>query len=408
VRTLDSVPTLQAIWASVNEFLKVTFCLQKSIFASDYMLPQTVWRHVVNPYYTTVLMCSLLVITGASTFCLLHNPIDKADRDDQKSLGILYFAMAIFLILPIIWARAFPWHFSLPLLFLSLIIGFSVEYLCRAFITHKIGVYVLGGCLAIAIGLTAIKVNQMNIDYEMQTQGFALTLARNAVMHPPPIKAQLHADSLIVIEDSTFDDGYRLGNLYPLPFLLKLGTYDFNKMESIQANSFFKFRSIEAGTFFKLAYLMPTLKEEIVPFQVNKMGKLPNVVIYDWLQQGQDIFCFGYDKKASWHECTTEFKVNLAREKADRHLIVNAYKHLAATALLGHAIAMLNLPFPDFHLCQLQCDQDKRCSGFTYINAEKKGDGIRKCNLYDSALSALNQRHCEACTGFIKIKSGYG
>ena len=210
--------------------------------------------------------------------------------------------------MPVVWAMSFPWHLGLSLISLSLVLGFSFEYLLHNIFHHTKWISMIGGLTAVMIGLSTISVNQANIDFAEKKYGFDLALARNALLNPPDIKNKLNANSVIVIEDNTFNHGYILGNLYPLNLLYTIGTYDIHAMEATQSRSYFKFQSTYAGTYFRYAYLMPDLKEEVVPFNMNEMSKVPDIVFYKWLAHFDNIFCLGYDAAGNWHDRTAQFK----------------------------------------------------------------------------------------------------
>ena len=171
----------------------------------------------------------------------------------------------------------------------------------------------------------------------------------------------------------------------------------------MQRYSFLQFQPTYNGTLFKWAYLIPSLKEDVVAFTVEQMDTdhISNQFIYNWLQHVNNIFCLGYDKQAHWHDRTALFKKNLLIEKKRRHLIVNAYQMLPATGIKGNVNSTKDLSFPDYQLCQYTCDQDKQCKGFTYINATFPQAVLWRCQFYNFIIPA-KQSFCADCIGFIK------
>ncbi|HSW71142.1 MAG TPA: hypothetical protein VLH77_04100, partial [Gammaproteobacteria bacterium] len=153
------------------------------------------------------------------------------------------------------------------------------------------------------------------------------------------------------------------------------------------------------GTLFKWAYLMPELREEVYPFEVNHLQEVPDLVLYDWLQHADNIFCVGYDANAQWHDRSVLFRKNLALEKRRRGMVVNNYESLPATTFEGQAAMAIKLALPLPQLCQMACDQNKHCQGFTYLNKENTQPS--KCLFYN-AIGKRDKLFCASCEAYVK------
>lgn len=367
-----------------------------------------VWRNVVFPGVTRFILGILAAFTLLATLLVYFNEKlrDHFNLDYKKSLAFLYLACALFLVLPILWGWGLPWHLSLSLLFLSLLMGFSTEYLCRRLIGSKLLANVFCFFLALVIGLTAIEVNQLNIQYITREQGFPLQVGRNAVLHPPDLKGRLKADSVLVIEDSRIHDAYLLGaSLYPYYFSFKLNSpnldADSEAYTQAKKGMFIQQQPIYNGTLFRWAYLMPELREEVYPFRVEEMEEVPDLILYNWLQQADNIFCLGYDTEGNWHDRSELFKQNLQREKIRRQLSAHRYVLLKETAFEGQAQGKLSLPLPAPQLCQLECDRQAQCKGFTYLYLEEEHRTVNECLFY-SSFAKEGKSLCAACEGYLK------
>lgn len=383
------------IFAALHKLIATTWGLKSTMFTPP------VWRNVLFPAVARFILWALGAVTLWSTVLIIKNK-----EPLQKPLGFLYLACFLFFILPVCWGWGLPWHLSLSLLFLSMLMGLSGEYLFRKLTKYKNGSEALCFLAALGVGLTAIQVNQTNINYYLAEQGFPLAVERNAVLHPPVLKAKLDAQTVLVVEDSSIHDAYLLGaSIYPFYFSFKLNSLnlDANEQQYEQAKKslFLRQQPVYNGTLFRWAYLMPELQEEVYPFQVEKMEEVPDAIIYNWLQHQNNIVCLGYDKQANWHDRSVLFKEKLLLEKVRRGLVVNSYDALPATVFIGTVMNKLVLPVPEPQLCQLSCDQDKQCTGFTYVNLEKRGNALTECLFYKS-VSENNKAFCAACVGFVK------
>ena len=301
------------------------------------------WRPIVTPFITSIIVWSLIIITFISNISLYRNK-STTKFNDKKSLSFLYISSLLFILLPIGLAIASPWHLSPTLVFLSLAAGFSFEYFCGLLLKKTTWINATCAIIAIFIGLTAIIVNKANtMRYVlMPNEYFALQVTRNAVLYPPAIQKQLNDDSVIIVEDSSFLGDFRLGNS-AYPFFI-FSNFNFDKFELLQQWNYLKIKPNYNGTLFRWAYLMPSLHEELYPFEVKHMNTVSNEIIYLWLQNYHNIFCVGYDKQAHWHDRTMTFKTNLLKEKQLRHLSVHAYSDLPAIALSGDIIRIKNMP----------------------------------------------------------------
>lgn len=369
--------------------------------------PPPVWRNVVFPGVTRFILGILAAFTLLATLLVYFNEKmrDHFNLDYKKSLAFLYLACALFLILPIAWGWGLPWHLSLSLLFLSMLLGFGTEYLCRRLIGSKLLANVFCFFLALIIGLTAIEVNQLNIQYITREQGFPLRVGRNAVLHPPNLKG-LKEDSVLVVEDSRIHDAYLLGaSLYPYYFSFKLNSPNLaaerEKYNQAKTSMFIQQQPIYNGSLFRWAYLMPKLREEVYPFRVDEMEEVPDLILYTWLQQADNIFCVGIDAQGNWHDLTERFRKNLQVEKARRHFTVNRYETIPAVAFEGQMISQTTLPIQAPVLCQLECDQNSQCQGFTYLYLEKEHRTLNECLFY-SSFAEENRNFCAACEGYLK------
>lgn len=230
--------------------------------------------------------------------------------------------------------------------------------------------------------------------------GTSLSLAKNAISHPPLIKNQLNVNSVIIVEDNLLKNDYEIGNShYPLIYV---GEFDYQKLMKLNQINFVKIQANYNGKFFQQAYLMPSLREEEVPFQIEKMNKVPDSILYAWLRQYPNIFCFGYDKQGNWYDRTSTFKKYLLSEQRRRQIHINQYKTILQTAVSGKLIHVTDLPFPDAELCQHMCDKDSHCAGFNYIEAEATNKYLLSCHFFANPIS-LNYRSCTKCTGYLKL-----
>lgn len=392
-------PTLRIAnsMASINEFLKDGFGLSKDIIPRGTLAaPNDPLRAIVFSTMSRMLIGLFFIFALAGTLITWTR---KVGQENKKSLLFLWLAFFICLALPIVWGLGYPWHFSSAILFMTMIMGFGAEYCFRLFFKKK---YIsINYSIALLIACSGYFVNQQNINkYNLdQHYAFSIKLGRNAVFNPPPIQDKLSSDSLILVEDNFLHDEHLLGDsAYPF-YILK--QFNYEDLFKLQQSYFRNFQPHYNGTLFHWAYLMPSLREEIYPFQASQLQEIPSAMIYLWLQNVNNIFCLGYDQNANWHDDTEMFKRNLLKEKSRRNLTVNTYNEMPAVPVSGSSLYTKNLPFPDSSLCQYECDQNKKCGGFTYIFTTVKNRVLMQCEFYQLAVYNETQ-FCPACTGFVK------
>lgn len=386
--------------AAIRSYVQIIFPLKYN-WINNPKNPDLIWYNVVFPLITRMLLWLGLLTALLATIIIDRSWQNTGLSVYRRSLTFLYVAFAMGLIIPINWAMSLAWHLSLSLVFLSLIMGFSFEYLCQFIIASPSRAKKVGLCLALCIALSTLIVNHSNIHQIFKPDLVEIGLAsnRNAVYYPPHIQPQLKPDSVIIEEDSTLHSDYLLGNSgYPFHMV---NAITYNRMTRNQWTMFIKYQPIFNGTLFRMAYLMPTLREEVYPFRVENMNAVQNEIIYDWLQLHNNVFCLGYDSHGEWHDKTADFKKNLFSEKLKRHMIVNRYQTLPMTAMSGSLASVVNLPFPDHQLCQYRCDQNSKCKGFTFTHIETYHRTLSRCYFFNN-ISLNTQNTCPACTGFIK------
>lgn len=393
---------LVLVFNAFKKLMSTAFGLQGLFF------PPPVWRNVIFPDASRFILGFFGLLAVASPLMLFskRGVTPHFYFEYKKSLAFLFLTSGLFLLLPVFWGWGLPWHLSLSLVFFSMIMGFGAELLGRSLLKSKMLASLVCFFVAFGIGLMSIQVNQENIDYLVAQQGFPLAVGRNAVFHPPKLQAHLNANSVLVVEDSLIHDAYLLGaSIYPYYFSLKLNSpnLDADEKQYQQAREamFIRQQPVYNGTLFKWAYLMPELQEEVYPFEINHMDAVPDLVLYDWLQHKDNIFCVGYDKQANWHDRSADFKKNLVREMKRRQMMVHSYESFPATVFDRPVAKVLTLPVPLPQLCQLDCDQNKQCKGFTYLKLQKEKTLIHECLFYN-ALAATNPIFCAACEGYLK------
>lgn len=407
--TLHNPAALDSNWqttvSSAAELIKILLASPYNLLPdSIYSLYHSGWRDTIFPSVTRLIIWSCILMTIWSMW-ILKKSTDAEAQTYRNSLLFLFVSALIYLVLPIGWGMGLAWHLSLTLLCLSAIAGFGVEYLFQHFIHQTKWQMFSCGALALLIGLSTLLVNDENIAFALAKNKMDFTLMTNAVTNPPAIKNKLNNDSVIVVEDRTSDNGYPMGNYYPLSHLFTLGTYNINQMERTTSRSFFKFQSIYAGTLFRWVYLMPQLKEEVIPFQIDKMNKVPDIVLYNWLKHKNNIFCLGYDDAGRWSDKTDAFKMKLQQENARRKLTINDYQAEPNMKLPGRPTSQLTILLPEPSICQLQCDQSKQCRGFTYADVAYMGHHSRKCFYFSADNISAAKQPCSVCTTYLKRSS---
>ncbi|VVC77001.1 hypothetical protein AQUSIP_23280 [Aquicella siphonis] len=387
---------------TVNAFLKDVFGVTHDYIPSGILaFPDLAWRTIIFTASARLLIWALI---WAALLGTLGVWIYRSDDSMvyKKSLAFLYASSILFLVLPFSWAMGAPWHYSLTLLCLSVIAGFCVERLAHKTIGKYAWVRLLCLSLSFCILCVAFDVNRVNIDkYASLANGsLGLALNRNAVLRPPAIKSRLNPDSLLVIEDSLLHNDYLMGNS-AYPFLLFLGSGEYELLENRQKKFYLSFHHTYSGTLFRYAYLMPGLKEEVYPFQIERMEEVPNEILYNWLLHYNNIFAFGYDKQGVWYDKSQLFKQRVLKEESSRRLRVNAYHSFRAAMMPKMASYIRQIPVPDEQLCRFTCDQDESCRGFLYQNTVVNQHVMMQCYFYESAFTP-GDLPCKDCLAFVK------
>ncbi|MES2217575.1 MAG: hypothetical protein V4501_04090 [Pseudomonadota bacterium] len=387
---------LQELLAIINKYLQFIFSFPHAIPGVTELNRITLWEINLFPRLDSAVMLLAVLMLAVNGLRIFFSNA----RSVKQSVAFLYFCAGLFLVLPIAWDHPSPWHAALSLVFLSLLIGFAVEDFLQSVLAEKLYQYVAAYSVALFIALSTISVNDVNFQYLMKhPMLFNYSLNRNAVQHPPKISQQLNNDSVLVVEDRLVPHSdYLLGDsVYPW---VLMGNLD--QRRSAKEAGEYRYPYVYGGTLFRWAYLKAELKEQIYPFQVENMGKIANdEIIYNWLQHYNNIFCLGFDNNGQWYDKTSAFKMNLLQEQLKRHLIVNHYKALPATALASQATSNSMIMLPDSMACKLLCDKMPACAGFTYSNkqiAEQKQ--VTVCSFYQTMAS--QQIPCDVCTTFIK------
>jgi hypothetical protein len=283
-----------------------------------------VWEIMIYPLAVRVLLWLLTGVTVWSAWRLFTRPQRARDDEhlaDKKAFLFLLLAAIAFLLLPVLWGRARPWHLALSLVFVSQLFGFGVAYGCRLLSMTARRQRLIGLSVAVLAALLTLQVVTQNVRFVDQGEnGFALRLNRNAVLFPPKLKQPLTADTVLVVEDSLLHNDYLLGDsVYPD----RLYGGRFAIQYWMPFKGFYQFPTSYGGTLFRWAYLFPTLKEEVYPFQIDHLQTVSTVTLSHWLQHFDHLVCLGYDSQAAWHDRTIAFKKQLLQEKARRHLRVS-------------------------------------------------------------------------------------
>jgi hypothetical protein len=366
------------IFYIINHFFKIIFGLWTAPEAP-----------AVSPWFLQA-QFGILIIGFYITFFARHINLASSSFIEKKSFLFLLMAAAAFLFIPVLWATGAAWHISVTLVFTSLLLGFSFESICQFFIADsrlRTTVQLVYCLFLVLLVCESATVSAKVLD------SFTTEVDKNAVFNPPAIKDKLNAESVLIVEDSTIHSSYFLGDaIYPLePFQ---NSIDIHRL--LLGKPFYQYQAIYGGTLFRYAYLLPDLHEELYPFQVNSMEKIPNITIYHWLQHFNNIFCVGYDKKGIWSDKTLAFKVNLMREQVRRHMKINPYQIVSVKDFNSNSKATVLLPFAEAsYYCQYRCDINPGCKSFTYRLTKENG---ATCYFEDSTVKQQMQAclHCES------------
>lgn len=364
---------------------------------------------VLFSFYTLLTWWGLCLIMIIASHLLFKNQISNSTTIEyKKSLLFLWFTAAIFLLLPLIFG-GFSWHLVPTILFFSLSLGFGFEYLGNYFFNQK-WCHVATVLLILMMAVDTINLNRDH--FTKTTPSFMLT--RNAILNPPKLQDKLNAESVLVVEESTrfrnflfAQDGTSIekGKIFLKENSYYIGDSFFPFAEQATWTKatqgyFLKPGYIYNGTVFRWAYLMPLLKEEVYPFRVEKMEKVPDDIIYNWLQHYDNIYAVGYDEQANWHDITSIFKKNLSKEKIRRHFIVNQYTVLSKKYVNGNDLSAIKLPIPNPQLCQLICDKNPRCHGFVLMMMPLV-ENLYICQFEEKIVEA-HTNPCPLCVSYIK------
>lgn len=337
-----------------------------------------IWRTIVFPGYAAVIMFISLILSISAGILLYKN---KLNADYKTSFSFLIIAAILFLVIPLGWGVGAPWHYHLTLVFLCLLIGFSVEYLGNIFIADQSRLRIISVLIAAGIALSAVPTNIAIINYYHSIPAISqpLALIHNAVFAAPRLPGKFAKNSLLIVEDSIYKSSYLLGSgYYPLQlyYLTNINYY----MQLVREPTHF-FLPVDvnySGSLFTWAYLRADLKEEIIPFTLDTMNVVTSPLIYQWLQHYNRIYYLGHDAQGHWYDLTNNFKQKLLAEQKRRRLVSRQFIP-ANLNLAGRVqIRELMLPAGDVLACQYVCDQEKGCGAYRYLPQKP----VAKCQLY--------------------------
>lgn len=388
--------SMQNLYASTLELFKMLGGWYTASQNPNLQFSDMMWRVVIYPKWVESMIWFFWGMIWLSVIALFFakNKLRAQWITYRKNFIFLCIAVVISLILPIGWGMGLGWHLNLTLLFLSLLMGFSFEFIFKKF---NVKMYA-GYALALIVGLASWSVNRANVDrYDKNPhEHYILSVVRNAVLSPPKLEHKLNDQSILVVEDSKIHNPYMLGNsLYPL-FLAT----NYAEIAEVQPFYFLKADDLYNGHLFRFAYLKPHLKEEVYPFVVNKMNEVASGAIYHWLKHINNIFCVGYDESGLWYDKTAEFKKNLLKEQERRSLNVSLFSEQYGVKLSGQILYRSDVLIPNALMCQMTCDQDKSCLGFTLVTNTMFNKKISQCQFY-GALRIENE-WCASCLSYVK------
>ena len=366
--------TFPGIISVTENFLLAVFDCQPFHFSLPNQTMHMVWRHISFPDYIKFIMVTGIILSFTT---LIKITLNHQFRNYKNAFIFLLIASLVFLILPLGWGEGLPWHFSMTLLMLCLLIGFSTDFFLYHIIQSQRLAQKIGFLLAILIGLSSIQTNDANIHFYQTDKESIINLVviRNAVLHPPSLISPLNNNSLIIIGDNIIHNPYVFGagqypySLYNMP--------DYLHRSLKQLNMYLKPSPVYDSSLFKFAYLNAQINEEIMPISVNELSKASNGIIYQWFIHYPNLFFLSHDANGIWHDSTIAFKENLLREIKKRHLVLRSYHHAANT--FSHNKSILNILLPkDIETCQFYCDQTKYCQSYVY----REDNALAQCHLY--------------------------
>jgi hypothetical protein len=385
------------VWLTAKEFSRFLFSLTcDPILDKDSKYPML--RYAQIPAFTHLCTWVLLFFTTISAISVFRHK----NSEFKKSLLFLLLATLLFMLLPLAWGLGFPWHLSLSLVCEGLLLGFGYEYYVGNLISKPVAT-ITGAGLALLLFVSAYQIDSLNISfYNTTPAGFASTLNRNAISHPPAISDHFNADSILVVQDRQNLGDYLIGDsTYPALTIMHNDNFNFDKMFAWGGtNIFWHINPVYNGTLFRWAYLLPNLQEEVIPFTNTDMQLVADALLLDWVRHINNIFCVTYNKNGEWFDNTSVFKKIVLLEQKRRHLQNNQYHSLIKTALYEKPNTFKILPYADPGLCQTVCDNQHDCKGFTYTKVTVAHQTSAKCFFYNK-LSA-KQKPCADCTAFVR------
>ena len=261
------------------------------------------------PLFSRFIVWTFLLLLVVATIKLIKiSSSEFIIKQYKKSLSFLFFSAGIFLLLPL-FCGGWAWHLNLTLVFLSIAMGFSFEFVSRFYLSRtKNFTIIWGEIVASLLGLSLIPVIYAHTENSALYPQLLISLNRNAILEPPDLKNKFTAHSVLIVEDSKPYGWFTFGDAF---YLFKTE----KELAKYQNGYFYKANHFYNGTLFRWAYLMPELKEQVHPFKIDKMQMVADDVIYKWLENFNDIFCVGYDEQSHWHDLTDRFKANLLKEK---------------------------------------------------------------------------------------------
>lgn len=293
------------------EFMRYILC---------FPLPLITNRHAVLSYvsinvFSTVVMLFLVVVT--SLYCVMERI--------NRQFVFLASAFFMFLVMPVMWGRTFPWHLSASLLFLALLFGYMFEFtLKKIFIKKQHEAMAIGTLMVVAMLATGVgnySNAQMFLESGNREYMFGYALRKSALIDPPNIQSSLTDKTLLVIENSQHVKAYNLdaGN-DAYYFLTDKGD---NMAARINPDFYYTSPIGYGSNLFRWVYQKPRMREEMVPIDVSKLDNLPKALINHWLHYFDNIVCLGYDDDAIWHDKTITFKDSLMREAVRRKMLTS-------------------------------------------------------------------------------------
>lgn len=324
--------------------------------------------------YMAVIMTSAVVLTITTGIMLLK---DKKNTIFRKPFIFLCVAALLYLIIPFGWGAGYPWHFNLSLMMLSLLFGFSAEYVATEFSQAQAMINKVGAGIAVFIAFTSFYTNERQV--EMYKPHLPTEIIHQAMWKPPVLNGQLRKGRYLIVEDSYVKNSYSFGaSFYPFSVLYQARQSGYVSYMTNLKNYFLEVDPNYSGSLFKLAYQQPDFKEQVIPYQIDHLELVITPLLYQWLQHYPDIYYIRYDKKGGWHDLTDKFKQNLLAEKARRGLNVRHYRSETMGSMIAHElIRSVMLPSGDETACQYFCDLEKGCQSFRFTENKP----IAKCEM---------------------------